>query len=146
MRPGHLVGMLGRALRLPMAAPAPPALGGEGGRLAPCPPTPNCVSSQAAATSHRVDPIESRGAREATLAAAVAALQAERGARILVRKNDYIHAECETRLLRFVDDVEFLWDEAANVLHVRSASRVGRSDLGANRARVERLRRRITGA
>jgi uncharacterized protein (DUF1499 family) len=60
--------------------------------------------------------------------------------RIVTQRDDYLHAEFTTPLLRFVDDVEFLADPAAGVIHVRSASRVGYSDLGVNRRRVRRIR------
>jgi uncharacterized protein (DUF1499 family) len=56
---------------------------------------------------------------------------------------DYLYAQCSTRWLKFTDDVEFYLDASAGVIHVRSASRIGRSDLGVNRARVEALRARF---
>jgi uncharacterized protein (DUF1499 family) len=61
--------------------------------------------------------------------------------RIVTRTSEYLHAEFTTRLLRFTDDVEFLLDEKAGAIHVRSASRIGHSDLGTNRRRVETIRR-----
>jgi len=64
------------------------------------------------------------------------------GARIIENTPEYVSVQFETRWLRFVDDAEFLLDPAARVIHVRSASRLGRKDLGANRARIEALRRR----
>lgn len=64
------------------------------------------------------------------------------GARVIENNPDYLYAQFETRSLRFVDDVEFLLDPAARVIHVRSASRLGRRDFGANRARIEAIRRR----
>lgn len=62
-------------------------------------------------------------------------------AKVVREKANYIHAECRTRFLRFVDDLEFLFDDNDAVIHVRSASRVGYSDLGVNRKRVEQFRR-----
>jgi uncharacterized protein (DUF1499 family) len=59
---------------------------------------------------------------------------------IVTEAGDYLHAEATSRLFRFVDDVEFYVDRAAKVIHFRSASRVGRSDLGVNRARMEQIR------
>jgi len=64
------------------------------------------------------------------------------GARIIENTPEYVSVQFETRWLRFVDDAEFLLDSAARVIHVRSASRLGRKDFGANRARIEALRRR----
>src|SRR5215203_2384965 len=64
------------------------------------------------------------------------------GARIVENSPDYLAVQFETRWLRFVDDAEFLLDPAAHVIHVRSASRIGRKDFGANRARIEAIRKR----
>lgn len=64
------------------------------------------------------------------------------GARVVENNPDYLSVQFETRWLRFVDDAEFLLDPAARVIHVRSASRLGRKDFGANRARIEAIRRR----
>ena len=61
------------------------------------------------------------------------------------RDGSYLYAEFRTKVMRFVDDVEFLFDEKAGLIHVRSASRLGRRDFGVNRARVEALRARIEG-
>jgi uncharacterized protein (DUF1499 family) len=66
--------------------------------------------------------------------------------RVVTATGSYVHAECHSRIFRFVDDVEFLLDRAAGVIHVRSASRAGHSDLGVNRARVEALRRAFDSA
>lgn len=64
------------------------------------------------------------------------------GARIVESTPEYLSVQFETRWLRFVDDAEFLLDPSARVIHVRSASRLGRKDLGANRTRIEAIRRR----
>ena len=64
------------------------------------------------------------------------------GARIIENSPEYISVQFETRWLRFVDDAEFVLDPAAHVIHVRSASRIGRRDFGANRTRIEAIRRR----
>ncbi len=65
------------------------------------------------------------------------------GVQLVTDDGDYLRAECTTPLLNFVDDIEFLHDQKAGVIHVRSASRVGRSDLDANRKRVEEIRKRL---
>ena len=61
--------------------------------------------------------------------------------RIVKEEGGYLHAEARSFLFRFVDDVEFMFDADQQVIHVRSASRLGYSDLGVNRRRVERIRR-----
>jgi uncharacterized protein (DUF1499 family) len=114
----------------------PDNLGVSNGRLAPCQRTPNCVSSQADPIDkeHYIAPIEFRGSMQ-SLRPAIAALPL---ATIVTAQGDYLYAEFRTPILRFVDDVEFL--KAGDLLHVRSASRLGRRDFKANRNRVEQLR------
>jgi uncharacterized protein (DUF1499 family) len=114
----------------------PDNLGVSNGRLAPCRRTPNCVSSQADPIDkeHYIAPIEFRGSMQ-SLRTAIAALPL---ATIVSAEGDYLYAEFRTPILRFVDDVEFL--KAGDLLHVRSASRLGRRDFKANRNRVEQLR------
>jgi uncharacterized protein (DUF1499 family) len=138
------LGMFGRLLRLPVAPPAPPAtLGVTDGRLAPCPRRPNCVSSLATDAVHGMPPIPGRDGGERTLAHVLAVVSAEPGARVVERRAGYVRAEFTTAVWRFVDDAEFLWDDAGQVVHFRSASRIGRSDLGANRRRMERIARLV---
>lgn len=79
----------------------------------------------------------------ATMDKLKAVIAAMPGARIVESRGDYVYATFETKLLKFVDDGEFWLDPAANVVHVRSASRLGRKDFGVNRARVEAIRRAL---
>jgi uncharacterized protein (DUF1499 family) len=114
----------------------PTNLGAKDGRLAPCKRSPNCVSSQAdpGDREHYIAPIAFSGSM-AAVRAAIAALPL---ATVIKAEGDYLHAEFRTPLMRFVDDVELL--KVENLVHVRSASRLGRRDFKANRKRVERLR------
>ena len=115
-------------------------------RLAPCPNKPNCVSSQAAASDkqHHIEALNYSGepvqARE-RLDRAIAGMER---ARVVVREANYWRVEFRSALLRFVDDVEFLFDDNARQIDIRSASRVGYSDLGVNRRRMEEIRRRFS--
>ncbi len=126
----------------------PKTLGVTKGRLAPCPDSPNCVSSQAVHESQRVEPLkfapaagESNAGVSPQMIERLAAIVGTFPRATVVRQtDDYLHAEFTSALFRFVDDVEFYFDRDTNQLHVRSASRVGRSDLGANRRRVEAIR------
>lgn len=117
----------------------PDDLGVRDGRLAPCRRTPNCVSSQADPTDgeHYVAPIAFSGEALPAMRGAVEALP---GSSIVGQGPHYVYAEFRTPLLRFVDDVELYYDAAAGLIHVRSASRLGRRDFGVNRRRVEQLR------
>lgn len=116
------------------------APGVENGRLAPPPRSPNCVSSQTDRTSHRVPPLPLLGDPAQAIPRLRALIEAMPRTRIVTESEGYLHAEFRTRWLGFVDDLELLVDAPGGVIHVRSASRVGYSDLGANRNRVEALR------
>src|SRR5690606_4386178 len=115
----------------------PDNLGVRDGRLAPCKPTPNCVSSQAdpADAVHYIAPLEG------TMADVRSVLKRTPRVRIITDEPNYLYAEFRTRLMRYVDDVEFYFD--GRVVHVRSCSRLGHGDFGTNRRRVERLRREV---
>ena len=123
-----------------LAGKPPSNLGVSDGGLAACPSSPNCVSSDASDRAHQVPPLQ----------LAVAPAQAWDVARELVSQMprthivketaDYIHAECRSSLLGFVDDLELHLRASDGIIAVRSASRLGYSDLGVNRRRVESLR------
>jgi uncharacterized protein (DUF1499 family) len=109
-------------------------------KLKPCPRRPNCVSSQSPGTSHYIEPLHYDVSRTTARKKLIKILKGTHRTNIVSDKQNYIHAECRTRFLRFVDDLEFLFDDDDSVIHVRSASRLGYSDLGVNRRRVEQLR------
>lgn len=118
-------------------------LGVSDGRLAPCPDHPNCVCTQAARADQRIEPIALREPAGEALRRLEAVVRSMPRSRVVTAEEGYLHAEFRTLLLGFVDDLEVLVDEEDGVMHVRSASRVGRSDFGVNRRRVEELRRRL---
>jgi len=137
------------ALRLAFlskSSKSPPILGASDGRLTPCPRNRNCVSSQAKGQAHRIAAIAARGSEQVALARARDAINSMRGGRVIEVQGGYLRAEFSSRLFRFVDDLELLWTPDDQCFDVRSASRVGNFDLGANRRRVEALRRRLQGA
>ena len=112
--------------------------------LKPCPSSPNCVSSLAKEDpAHRVPPLKWTGGLDQAKARLRQAVLGAGNATFVVEEDTYWHIEFRSRVFRFVDDVEFLFDTSARLIHVRSASRVGRSDLGVNRARVEKIRARF---
>jgi len=128
----------------------PTDLGVRDGRLRPPSATPNSVSSQAdlwpghpQREGARIAPLAYRGDGGAALARLKSLIEATPGARVVEARPDYLRAEFETPLLHFTDDAEFWLDRDAGVIHLRSASRLGRGDLGANRARIESLRERF---
>ncbi len=111
-------------------------------QLPACPDKPNCVSSQAPAgdTPHFIEPLRFSGDPQVAWQSLHRALGAMPRTRIIEDSGDYLHAEATSLVFRFVDDLECALDRANGVIHLRSASRVGHSDLGVNRKRVERLR------
>ena len=125
------------------SASRPSQIGVTAGRLAPCPDSPNCVSSQSEDKRHAIEPFHYEGTAEAAMQGLIDVIQGMKRARIRTAQKRYIHAEFISFLFRFVDDVEFLLDEESKTIHVRSASRVGYSDLGVNRKRVEAIRSRF---
>ncbi len=110
------------------------------GALTPCPDRPNCVSSQEQRDSHQINPIAFSGDPAAAWDRLHETIRAFPRTTIVSESDNYLHVVCRSFLFRFADDVEFLLDGANSVIHVRSASRVGYSDLGANRKRIEKLR------
>ncbi len=119
-----------------------PAVAAE---LSPCPDRPNCVGSLETDPARRVDAFAAEGEGDEVFSRLAQAVRAMPGARIAAQQDRYLHAEFTSRVLGFVDDLELLYEPSAGVVHVRSASRAGYSDLGVNRKRVEALRARLAG-
>ncbi len=141
------------AARIGVFSGKPPTnIGVRDGKLKPPAKTPNSVSSQADLWPDapqrdyaRIAPVNAHGDGKATVAKIARVIEDLPGSHIVEQRDDYLYAQFTTPLLRFVDDVEFWFDPAAGVVQVRSASRVGRKDLGVNRARVESIRARLGG-
>ena len=119
------------------AGEPPQNIGVRDGRLSPCPESPNCVSSFESDEEHSI------AALDATLAQIQRVVLALDEANIVEQSSDYMYVEFTSRLMGYVDDVEFLYDSASNQTHVRSAARLGYSDLGANRKRIEAIRTQL---
>jgi len=111
--------------------------------LKPCPSSPNCVSSLADDAPHRVQPLSWTGDLAQAKARLRQAVLAAGDATFVEEGETYWHIEFRSRWFRFVDDVEFLFDRERRLIHVRAASRVGYSDFGVNRRRVEGIRSRF---
>lgn len=116
------------------------------GRLKECPDSPNCVSSLDAREGWAVAPLDLGADVDAGWGKLVELVEAAPRTSIEARRDDYVHAVCVSLLLRFRDDLELLLDREAGVAHVRSASRLGHSDFGVNRKRVELLRADLAAA
>ncbi len=144
-----MIGLAAAAVVLPLLArllitttdsPAPGGI--QDGQLAPCPPTPNCISSRPDATDP-LPPISYNDTPEQAMQRLVAAVQAEPRSTILTQTENYLHVQFRSLVFGFGDDAEFLFTKNANRIQFRSAARMGHSDLGVNRARMERITQRM---
>lgn len=133
-----------------LAGSVPSELGVHDGRLAPPATTPNSVSSQADLhPSHpqqayaRIAPLTYTGEAATAMKRLAQSIRPMEGATVILDEHDYLYVQFRTRWLGFVDDAEFWLDPATRVIHVRSASRLGESDLGLNRQRIDLIRQRF---
>ncbi len=134
-----IVMLVGLAM-LSYTSGGPPALGVTDGRLAACPESPNCVSTQTDSQSHQMAPIPFSGSAEDALERLKKVIDQQFSrVRLIDRRDGYLRYEFRSLIFRFVDDVEFLVDPDASLIHFRSASRVGHSDLGANKSRMQKV-------
>jgi uncharacterized protein (DUF1499 family) len=130
---------------LSMSATTPSNLGINNGQLAECPESPNCVSTQTDRDSHRMAAIPFEGSHQQAMTRIKSTITDSFPRARLVSENDnYLHYEFTSLVFRFVDDVEFFVDDEAGVIHFRSASRVGHSDLGATRRRMNKISGKLT--
>lgn len=131
-----LIGLFG----LSMTSKRPANLGVNDGKLAACPETPNCVSSQATDPNQKIEPMPFNGPSNETISKIkeTVALNWPR-ATLISETNRYLHYEFKSLIFRFIDDVEFFIDDKSSVVQFRSASRVGHSDLGINRKRMNQI-------
>jgi uncharacterized protein (DUF1499 family) len=118
----------------------PTNLGVHQGKLLDCPGTPNCVNSQSANSEFKVEPLTYQSDPAQALTNLKSVIQAMPRTKLVNETSNYLSAEFSSALMGFVDDVEFYLDETEGVIQVRSASRLGKSDLGVNRKRVEEIR------
>ena len=130
------------------AGTRPSYLGVTDGRLAKAKRTPNCVSSQAdpSDAEHYIAPIKFTGSAVEAIAALRKLVDSTERTLVVQHEPNYLYAEFKSKLLGFVDDVEFLASEKEGVIHVRSASRLGRRDFGVNRNRIEAIREQFAAA
>jgi uncharacterized protein (DUF1499 family) len=125
------------------AGKRPSDLGVKDGRLKLAPRSPNAVSSQADDVQHKIAPLSYQTTPAQAMEALAKIIQATPRTRIVTRSDDYLYAEYESALMGYVDDVEFYLEPGSKLIQVRSASRLGHSDFGVNRARIEDIRRKL---
>ncbi|MGK0290850.1 MAG: hypothetical protein ACI86H_002313 [bacterium] len=120
----------------------PKNLGVTKEKLAVCPNKPNCVSSQATSKKHLIKGFPLKASAKESIQAIKKIIKGMKRTTIVQEKDNYLYAEFQSALMGYVDDIEFYADETGKIMHVRSASRLGKSDLGANRKRVEAIRKK----
>ena len=127
------------------AGERPNNLGVKSGTLAACPSTPNCVASQAIDQGHQIEPFRFDGEPDSAFDRLRRILSLRGDTKLIEGDDHYLRVEFRTRL-GFVDDGEFLMDREQRLIHLRSAARLGYSDLGKNRSRLEEIRREFAGS
>jgi uncharacterized protein (DUF1499 family) len=123
-----------------------PKLGVSDGQLTPCPITPNCVNSQATSKLDFIEPLYFSGTQEEAKKRLLTVLKGMDRTAIKEEQEDYIRVEFTSAIFRFVDDVEFYFlvkESGKIIIQTRSASRLGLSDLGVNRRRIEQIREKF---
>jgi uncharacterized protein (DUF1499 family) len=118
----------------------PGFVGNGAGKLAPCPQTPNCVLTTAIDSIHLIAPLTYADDAASAMNRLIKTVSSLPRTNIIANTPDYLYVEFTSKVWRFVDDVEFSFDSTAKVIHFRSASRLGKSDIGVNRARMEQIR------
>ena len=112
-------------------------------QITPCPNSPNCVSSLSHDPDHKIEPLRHDLAENNAMVRLQKIIEDMPRTTITQATTRFLRAEFKSLIFRFVDDVELVAREASGVIHVRSASRVGYWDLGANRRRVEQIREKF---
>jgi uncharacterized protein (DUF1499 family) len=115
------------------------------GKLRPCLDTPNCVCTQDLAEGHRIEPLRYTGTEDEARERLIMVIRQMTQSTLVKADPDYIHVEFRSAFFEFVDDAEFLFDDAAKLIHFRSAARTGYYDFGVNRKRMEEIRKRFMG-
>jgi len=109
------------------------------GKFHPCPKSPNCVSTHATNDKQKMNPIKFSGSLNEAKDKIIDIISSLKRSKIITNKENYIHAEFRTATFKFVDDVEFLFDDSEKIIHFRSRARSGYSDMGVNRKRMKTI-------
>ena len=133
-----LIAILGLYL-MSMSAGRPSNLGHSNGKLSSLPDSPNAVSTQTTDDDRKMAALKMNGSVDENMNRLVKIIAQLPRTAIVEQTNQYLHVEFTSLIFRFVDDVEFYLDQSAGLIHFRSASRVGHSDMGANRRRMESI-------
>ena len=121
----------------------PPHVAEGHDKLAPCPETPNCVSTLSTGEKNKITPLTYNTETKVAMSKLVEVIHSMKRIKIAAQTENYLYTEFTSGFWRFVDDVEFSFDEEKKVIHFRSASRLGKSDFGVNRERMEEIRKQF---
>jgi uncharacterized protein (DUF1499 family) len=119
----------------------PTTLGVKEGKFIPCPASPNCVSSQSERPAYAIEPLAYKGSPDDARTHLLEVILSMKRSKLVAQQERYIRAEFTSAVFRFIDDAEFFIDDDQKVIHVRSAARLGYSDFGVNRKRIETIRK-----
>ncbi len=122
-----------------MGSSQPSGLGVTNGNLGSCPSSPNCVSTESNDAAHQIEPLEFTGSESDARKKIIQVVQEMPRTTLVTETKSYLHFECRSRLFRFIDDLEFYIDPKNKKIQMRSASRIGYSDLGVNRDRINKI-------
>ena len=120
------------------------SIGVHNSKLRTCPTSPNCVSTAATEAKQKIAPFKIKKSVPEFWQELQQQISALPKAQIITADSDYLHAECRSKLFSFIDDLEFLIEPDRQTVSIRSAARLGYSDMGVNRKRVETLRKKLT--
>ncbi|NDI33170.1 DUF1499 domain-containing protein [Chengkuizengella sediminis] len=115
----------------------------KNGKLAECPESPNCVSTQTDDHTKKMEPIPYITTNEEAMEKMIQVINEMFGTKIIIQDSNYLHVTFTTKIFRFVDDVEFYLDDQRKLIHFRSASRTGYSDMGVNQERMVEITERF---
>ncbi|MHA1913110.1 MAG: DUF1499 domain-containing protein [Promethearchaeota archaeon] len=111
-------------------------VGMKDGKFHPCPKSPNCVSTQSLDDKHKLQPLEYTGTIEEVKSKIKEIIATFKRTKLVTEQQNYLHYEFRTATFKFIDDVEFYFEDANNLIHFRSGARTGWSDMGVNRKRM----------
>ena len=113
------------------------------GQFSECPEKPNCIFSKNSTALHMIAPLIYQSTFPEAKEKLLKVIKSMPRAEIATNKENFLHVEFTSKIFRFVDDVEFYFNEPG-IIHFRSASRIGHSDMGVNRHRMEEIRHLFT--
>jgi len=114
-------------------------IGVKDGKFQPCPKSPNCVSTQSEDEKHRMEPLSYNTSIEEAKTKIKDIIGSFKRTKLITENDNYLHFEFRTATFKFVDDVEFYFDDSSKLIHFRSAAQKGYSDMGVNKKRMKKV-------